>query len=28
MDFAYGTYRDLNDAARSGTTKVLYPEGK
>jgi len=28
MDFAYGTYRDLNDATRSGTTKVLYPGEK
>ena len=25
MDMAYGTYRGLNDAARSRTTKVLYP---
>ncbi len=28
MDFVYGTYRDLNDAARSGTTKILYKERK
>jgi hypothetical protein len=26
MDFCYRTYRDLNDVARSGTTKVLFPE--
>ncbi len=25
MDMVYGTYRDLNDAERSRTTKVLYP---
>jgi 4-hydroxysphinganine ceramide fatty acyl 2-hydroxylase len=25
MDFVYRTYRDLNDATRSKTTKVLYP---
>ncbi len=25
MDLVYGTYRDLNDAQRSATTKVLYP---
>jgi hypothetical protein len=25
MDFVYRTYRDLSDATRSKTTKVLYP---
>jgi 4-hydroxysphinganine ceramide fatty acyl 2-hydroxylase len=25
MDFVYRTYRDLNDATRSKTTKILYP---
>ena len=25
MDFLYGTYRDLSDAERSRTTKILYP---
>jgi 4-hydroxysphinganine ceramide fatty acyl 2-hydroxylase len=25
MDFVYRTYRDLNDAPRSKTTKILYP---